>query len=144
MELEFKTIEYNTIEYVEMVELRNDILLEPAGMPYAEDVFVDDEESTHCACYDDGELVACCVLTALDDDAVRLRQMAVAEDRQKQGIGAKLIAFAESEAKGFDFKEMTLHAQRQAEGFYESCGFHSYGDEFMEAGIRHIMMKKSL
>lgn len=142
--MEFKTIEYNTVEYIEMVELRNDILLEPFGMPYAEDVFVDDEESTHCVGYDNGELIACCVLTAIDDDVVRLRQMAVVEDRRKQGIGAQMLTFAENLARQYDFKEIILHGQLTAEGFYTACDYHSYGDEFIEAGIRHIMMKKIL
>lgn len=142
--MEFKIIEYNTVEYIEMVELRNDVLLEPAGDPYAADVFVDDEESTFCACYDDGELIACCVLTDQGNDVVRLRQMAVVEEMRKQGIGSKLIDFAESIAREQEFTEIILHAQRTAEGFYAKCGYKAYGDEFVEAGILHIMMKKEL
>lgn len=142
--MEFKTIEYNTVEYIEMVEFRNDILLEPFGVPYDEEVFEQDEESTFCACYDEGELIACCVLTALDDEVVRLRQMAVIEERRKQGIGAQLISFAEGIAREYDFKEIVLHAQRTAEGFYDRCGYESYGDEFTEAGILHIMMRKKI
>lgn len=142
--MEFRTIEYNTVEYIEMVELRNDVRLEPAGDPYAEDVFVDDEGSTFCACYDDGELLACCVLTDQGEDVVRLRQMAVVEEKRRQGVGAKLLDFAESVAKNEGFGEVILHAQRVAEGFYAKCGYEAYGSEFEEAGILHIMMKKKL
>lgn len=142
--MEFKTIEYNTVEYIEMVEFRNEILLEPFGIPYYEEAFADDEESIFCGCYDNSELIACCVLTSLDEDIVRLRQMAVAEEKRAQGIGQKLITFAESIAKEYDFKEIQLHAQLTAKGFYASCGYESFGEEFMEAGIQHIMMKKNL
>lgn len=142
--MEFKTIEYNSIEYVEMVELRNSILLEPIGLPYFEDVFVKDEESTFCGCYDGSELVGCCILTELTDDVVQLRQMAISEDIQREGVGSELLAFAESVAREYDFKEITLHAQRKVENFYLKNGYHFDGDEFVEAGINHIIMKKSL
>lgn len=142
--MELKTVEYNSVEYIEMVELRNTILLEPIGLPYFEDVFVDDEDSIFCGCYDSEELIGCCVLTEQDDEVVRLRQMAVAEEVQHKGIGSKLIAFAEKIAKEYDFKEITLHAQRKVESFYLKNGYQFDGDEFVEAGISHIMMKKSL
>lgn len=142
--MEFKTIEYNSVDYIEMVELRNTILLEPIGLPYFEDVFVHDEESIFCACYDAGELIACCVLTGLNEELVQFRQMAVLEEYQGQGIGSGLIAFAEEVARQNNFKEVTLHAQRKAESFYLRNGYQFDGEEFIEAGMRHIIMKKSL
>lgn len=142
--MELKTIEYNSVDYIEMIELRNTILLEPIGLPYFEGVFEEDEESIFCACYNDGELIACCVLTEQNDRLVRLRQMAVAEEEQRSGIGSKLIAFAENIARENGFEEITLHAQRSVENFYLRNGYQFDGDEFMEAGILHIMMKKKL
>lgn len=142
--MEFRTVEYNSVDYVEMVELRNTILLEPIGLPYFEDVFIKDEESIFCGCYDNGELVGCCVLTEYTKETVQLRQMAVMEEFQKSGIGSKLISFAEDIAKQDSYEEIMLHAQRAVETFYLKNGYHFEGDEFIEAGIRHIIMKKRL
>lgn len=142
--MEFKIIEYDTVEYIEMVELRNTVLLEPIGMPYFEDVFVQDEESIFIGCYDNGELIACCVLTELDDNLVQLRQMAVAEEFHHTRVGTKLIVFAEKIAKEYDFKKITLHARRVVEGFYLKNGYNSEGEEFVEAGIAHVIMTKSI
>lgn len=142
--MEFRTIEYNSVDYIEMVELRNTILLEPIGLPYFEDAFEQDEESLFCGCYDDGELVACCVLTELDKDLVRFRQMAVLDECQRQGIGSQLLSFAEGVARENGFKEVTLHAQRKVENFYLQNGYHFEGKEFIEAGIVHILMNKTL
>lgn len=142
--MEFRTVEYNSVDYVEMVELRNTILLEPIGLPYFEDVFVKDEESIFCGCFDNGELIGCCVLTEYNKETDQLRQMAVMKEFQKSGIGSKLISFAEEVAKQNNYKEIMLHAQRTVETFYLKNGYHFEGDEFIEAGILHIIMKKSL
>lgn len=142
--MEFRTIEYNSVDYIEMVELRNTILLEPIGLPYFDDAFEQDEESLFCAGYKDSELIACCVLTQLEDGLVRLRQMAVLEEYQRQGIGSQLLSFAENVARENGFKEVTLHAQRKVEEFYLENGYHFNGEEFVEAGIVHILMNKNL
>lgn len=142
--MEFRTIEYNSVDYIEMVELRNTILLEPIGLPYFDDAFEQDEESLFCGCYERGDLIACCVLTQLEKGLVRLRQMAVAEECQRRGIGSLLLTFAESVAKENGFMEMTLHAQRKVENFYLVNGYHFNGEEFIEAGVVHILMNKIL
>lgn len=142
--MELRTIKYNSVDYIEMVELRNAILLEPIGLPYFEDVFVKDEESIFCGCYDNGELIGCCILSEYTVETVQLRQMAVMEEYQKSGIGSKLISFAEKVAKENNYKEIMLHAQRAVETFYLKNGYRFEGDEFFEAGILHIIMKKRL
>lgn len=142
--MEFRTIEYNSVDYIEMVELRNTILLEPIGLSYYDEVFEQDDESIFCGCYDGGELIACCVLTELEKDLVRFRQMAVVEEYQRQGIGSQLLTFAENVARENGFKEVTLHAQRKVEEFYLANKYHFNGEEFVEAGIVHILMNKNL
>ena len=143
--MEIRTVEYNSVEYVEMVELRNTVLLEPIGFPYLEEDFEQDEESIFCGMFDQGEIIGCCVLSPLDEeDHVRLRQMAIVDQRQHQGLGSKIIAFAEGVAKEHDFKEIHLIAQCRAEGFYKNNGYQAYGEVFMDAGVEHIMMKKSI
>ena len=75
---------------------------------------------------------------------MRFRQMAVLEECQRQGIGSQLLSFAESVARENGFKEVTLHAQRKVENFYLQNGYHFEGEEFVEAGIVHILMNKIL
>lgn len=143
--MEIRTVEYNSVEYVEMVELRNTVLLEPIGFPYLAEDFEQDEESIFCGMFDEGELIGCCVLTPMvEDDWVRLRQMAITEDKQHLGLGSQLITFAQNIAQEEGFKEIHLFAQCQAEGFYKKNGYQPYGDIFIDAGVGHIMMKKSI
>jgi predicted GNAT family N-acyltransferase len=41
-------------------------------------------------------------------------------------------------------REVTLHAQCSAEGFYRRAGFTPQGERFEEAGITHIAMHRRL
>ena len=43
--------------------------------------------------------------------------------------------------RGFDFaREIYLHAQQQAQGFYERYGFQVQGEPFLEEGALHVLM----
>lgn len=139
-----RTVEYNSEDYKKMVELRNDVLLAPIGLPYYEEVLKDDAKSIHCVAFEEDRAVACCVLTDLGDGLVQLRQMAVASDKQNKGLGAELIAFAEEVARENDFKEIMLHARRVAENFYLQNKYYFVGEEFDEVDIPHFEMRKKL
>lgn len=139
-----RTVEYGSDDYKKMVELRNDVLLAPIGLPYFDEVLKNDSQSIHCVSFDEDEAVACCVLTDLGDGLVQLRQMAVATDRQGLGLGADLIAFAEYVAKEYGFKEIMLHARRVAENFYLQNDYYFVGEEFDEVEIPHMEMRKKI
>ena len=38
--------------------------------------------------------------------------------------------------------ELMLHAQLTSVAFYSSLGFEAYGEEFDEAGIAHVSMRR--
>ncbi len=142
--IEKRTVEYGSEDYQKMVELRNDILLAPIGLAYYAEVLKNDADSIHCVAFDGDRAVACCVLTKLEDGLVQLRQMAVAADKQSQGLGADLIAFAEYVAKEHGFDEIMLHARRVAENFYLQNDYYFVGEEFLEVEIPHLEMRKKL
>jgi predicted GNAT family N-acyltransferase len=41
-------------------------------------------------------------------------------------------------------REIELHAQVAARRFYERAGYAAVGDEYLEAGIRHVSMRRAL
>lgn len=53
-----------------------------------------------------------------------------------------LMVFLLSLARRMGIDEVTLHAQTHAAGFYAKHGFRAEGEEFMEAGIRHVVMRR--
>lgn len=63
-----------------------------------------------------------------------------AEEYRGQSIGDLMTRLMI--LRGFDFaKEIYLHAQLQAQGFYERYGFRAEGEPFLEEGQEHVLMR---
>lgn len=71
-------------------------------------------------------------------------RMAVLAPWRGKGIGAAMLSALLDKAREHQWAEVTLHAQVDAIGFYRRFGFVCAGEEFMEAGIRHRLMRKTL
>lgn len=74
----------------------------------------------------------------------RIGRMAVLSSDRKHGVGAKLLAALEAEAKRRGLSHIKLHAQLAAMEFYKRHGYEADGAVFEEAGMPHLEMKKSL
>ncbi len=126
-----------------VMALREKVFVHEQGVPA--DLEHDDLDATalHLLAEDGGRIVGCCRLVP-SGDAMRLGRMAVAADARGTSIGALLLAFAEAVAREEGAAEMTLHAQVSARGFYDRAGYAPEGDEFLDAGIVHVAMRRAL
>ncbi|MGZ3254457.1 MAG: GNAT family N-acetyltransferase [Burkholderiaceae bacterium] len=68
-------------------------------------------------------------------------RMAVKRANRKAGIGGAILCALMQEAKKRGDRTVILNAQLQAQAFYERYGFAPEGEEFMDAGIPHILMR---
>ena len=68
-------------------------------------------------------------------------RMAVLASARGNGVGGKILQSLMQAAQQRGDKRVVLCAQRQAEGFYAHFGFIAFGDEYREAGIKHIDME---
>ena len=139
-----KQIDHGTKEYQQMVKLRNDILRQPLGLSFTEEELAKEKNDILIGAFDDDELLACCMLTKVDNNCLRLRQMAVQNNLQGKGIGASMMNFAEIVARDKGYKRLIMHARKTALGFYEKLGYRVTGDEFIEVTIPHFVMEKRL
>lgn len=71
-------------------------------------------------------------------------RMAVAASVRGRGIGGRILDMLVREARSLGMNELVLNAQVQAQRFYARHGFVGEGDEFMEAGIAHRLMRRRL
>lgn len=138
-----KIIDYGTIEYQQMVELRNDILRKPLGMVLEATDIEADEENILIGAFEDEKMLGCCMLVRKDGN-ILLRQMAVRNQLQGKGICRALMEFAENIARDIGYKEIAMHARSSSTGFYEKLGYRISGDEFEKLSIPHILMKKRI
>jgi predicted GNAT family N-acyltransferase len=74
----------------------------------------------------------------------KIGRMAVLKDWRSTGVGAALLEFLVESARQRGLKACRLNAQSHAIGFYVRHGFAMEGEEFLEAGITHRRMQRSL
>ena len=71
-------------------------------------------------------------------------RMAVAAPLRGKGVGGAVLEALVAEAARTGLAEVALNAQVHALAFYRRHGFVEYGDVFMEAGIPHRAMRRTL
>ena len=130
--------------YRRALDLREAILRKPLGLVVTAEELADDRLRQHFVATSRGAVVGSVSLRPLDGDTVQLRQMAVVEERQREGIGAQLLARAEHWARGHGYRLMVLNARLGAEGFYARYGYRAEGEPFDENTVPHIRMTKVL
>jgi predicted GNAT family N-acyltransferase len=74
---------------------------------------------------------------------VKVRQVAVDPAFQRVGLGRRVMALAENVARELE-RDVELHARQVSAAFYDSLGYHPVGKPFVEVGLPHLKMVKSL
>ena len=139
-----KIIDHGTKEYQQMVKLREDILRKPLGLTFDTQELEDEKKNLLIGAFEDDNMLGCCMLVEENSESVKLRQMAVLNALQGKGIGRALMQFAENLARDHGYKVLTMHARKNAVGFYEKMGYRVKGEEFQEVSIPHYEMEKEL
>ncbi len=99
-----------------------------------------DESAIHVLVAADGEYVG--TGRMLDDG--HIGRIAILRDYRGRGLGASVVQALVDEAVRRGYPRVYLGAQTHAIDFYAKLGFTPYGDEFMDAGIPHLAMEKTL
>lgn len=146
--LDFRILEYGSCDYHTMIDLRSEVLRKPLGLTFSAEQLQKEINDIFIAGFtqeNDHEILAgCCILTPVSENTVQLRQMAVSPRLQGKGIGREIVVFAEQYARSNGFDELTMHARKEATGFYQKLGYKICGEEFTEVGIPHYEMRKNL
>ncbi|HUZ59272.1 MAG TPA: GNAT family N-acetyltransferase [Hanamia sp.] len=139
-----KQIDHGTKEYEQMVKLRNDVLRKPLHLIFEKEELDREKNDILIGAFEEDKMLGCCLLTRMDHNCVRLRQMAVQNNLQGKGIGASMMNYAENIARDSGYKKMIMHARKTAIGFYEKLGYSVVSKEFTEVSIPHFIMEKRL
>jgi GNAT superfamily N-acetyltransferase len=140
-------IAHGSRAYEETVRLREAVLRRPLGLSFTRQELDDEASSQHIAAFEGDEetpCVGCLVLMPVDRDVVRMRQVAVRPDRQREGLGAALVAFAERVARARGYGEITAHVREPVIPFYARLGYELSGSRFVEVTLPHFLMRKRL
>lgn len=111
-----------------------------------EDIELDeyDADADHVLLLLDGEPVATARLVVRPDGVGVVGRVAVLGEHRGTGLGDAVMDAIEARAAERGLRAIELHAQTYVRGFYERRGYHAFGEEYWEAGIRHISMRRDL
>lgn len=142
--MELRRIKYNTPEYERVVALRRRVLRAPLGLDFTPEQLAAETDDIHLAGFEGEEPVACLILTTGEAHEFKMRQVAVAPERQGEGLGSRLVEYSETVARAADCRRIMLLARETAVPFYLRAGYETVGDLFEEVGLPHRKMMKWL
>ncbi len=123
------------------MEVRIEVFVDEQRIPLELENDADDHSAFHAVAYNDiGQAIATGRLLAGQNGQGRIGRMAVKRVFRGSGQGAAVLAALLAEATRRGDRELTLHAQTSAQGFYERHGFKARGEVFDEVGLTHIEM----
>jgi predicted GNAT family N-acyltransferase len=125
------------------VALRHDVFCLEQGVPEWEEVDGRDPEGIHLVAVAYGELLGTCRLLHTGR-TIQFSRLAVRAGARRQGIATALLSLADEEARAMGAKRLVLHAQTYALKLYENAGYRARGRVFVEAGIEHVAMEKTV
>ena len=131
-------------DWPEVAALRTRVFVEEQGVPA--EIEQDDRDATavHALSRDASGRVVATGRLLVDGDRASIGRMAADPAVRGRGHGAAVLAELHRQAVLRGVREVELHAQVSARRFYERAGYVAVGDEYEEAGIRHVTMVREL
>ena len=109
--IQIREISYNTPDYTKELVLRDKVLRKPLGMSLYDANLDAEKDDVHIGAFVNNDMVGVLILTKLNADEIKMRQVAVDEDWRSLNIGRALVVFAEESSKMKGFKTMLLNAR---------------------------------
>ena len=139
-------VDFGSSRYDELVELRYKVLLEPLGLKFLDMYREKEMNYLHIGCVEslDDNLVGGLMLVPVNDEEIRLMQVAVDSKYQREGVGREMVKYAEKRAREAGYSRIVMHAMLSVVHFYEKLGYRQEGDIFEENGITFARLVKDL
>lgn len=123
--------------------VRMTVFVEEQKVPPEEELDAHDETAIHFISYHDEEAVAASRLRFVKEYG-KLERICVLKPYRGRDIGKQIIHEMEATILEKGYKKAKLNAQTHAQAFYQKLGYETISGEFMDAGIPHVTMTKTL
>lgn len=123
--------------------VRREVFVNEQRVPASVEKDEHDEKALHVIAYE-GETPIGAGRLRIDGKAGKVERLCVKKAYRNKGVGRKMMAYIEDVARTLHLHQLNLHAQIDAQHFYQQFGYKSYSDLFYEAGMPHVAMKKGL
>ncbi|EMA01793.1 Predicted N-acyltransferase, GNAT family [Haloarcula vallismortis] len=124
--------------------VRKAVFVEEQGVSENEELDGNDSDAVQFLARDGEYPVGTARLRFPEPTVGKVERVAVRQPYRGDGVGTALMRAVEDAARDDGATVLKLHAQTHVEPFYEQLGYETVSDEFEEAGIPHIEMRKRL
>ncbi len=131
----------------QLQSIRRQVFLEEQQVPIEDEWDgKDDLETTlhYLAFTTPGDKAIACLRILKTESTWKIGRVAVMAHQRKKGVAEILMLSVISKALETNIRELILESQLYITPFYESLGFQICSEVFMDAGIKHVRMKKKL
>jgi predicted GNAT family N-acyltransferase len=128
----------------EVAALRTRVFVVEQGVPAEIEQDAADATAVHVLSRDDSGRVVATGRLLVHGRTAGIGRMAADASARGRGHGAAVLAELHRQALVRGVSEIELHAQLPARGFYERAGYVAVGEEYEEAGIAHVTMRRRL
>lgn len=122
--------------------VRRTVFIDEQGVSEEEEIDAFEQESVHFVIYDDDKPIAAGRFRTIDGIG-KIERICVLPTYRGRGIGKRIMEAIEQYAKQHVTK-VKLNAQTHAEPFYKQLGYETVSDVFLDAGIPHVTMVKTI
>jgi predicted GNAT family N-acyltransferase len=133
-------------QIVDAFLIRTAVFVVEQQVPAIEEIDLLDRTAPFLVAYaNDGTPAGTARILLPDEDTAKIGRVAVLPAWRHQGLGRHLMEAAETFIREqTNASSIKLGSQISALPFYEKLGYVPFGDPFVEAGIDHVMMQKSV
>lgn len=124
-------------------QIRFTVFVDEQNVPAALEIDAYEEEAIHFVGYENGQAIAASRIRFVDDYG-KLERICILKAHRGKQYGKQIIQAMEQEIKRQGYEKAKLNGQTYAEGFYNKLGYKTTSEAFMDAGIPHVEMIKTL
>lgn len=130
-------------ELEDAFNVRRTVFVDEQNVPEEEEIDQHESEAVHFVLYNEGTAAGAGRFRVLDGIG-KVERICVLKENRKTGAGVAVMNKIEEYAKSQGITTLKLNAQTQAIPFYSRLGYETVSGEFLDAGIPHKTMKKTI
>lgn len=130
-------------ELADAFEVRRTVFVGEQNVPEEEEIDQHESEAVHFVLYSEGTAAGAGRFRILDGIG-KVERICVLKESRNSGAGVAVMNKIEDYAKSQGISSLKLNAQTHAIPFYSRLGYETVSEEFLDAGIPHKTMKKTI
>jgi predicted GNAT family N-acyltransferase len=134
----------NQLEKEQAFDVRRKVFVDEQRVPLHIEMDEHDDDATHFVAYQLEQPIAAGRIREVEVGLGKVERVCVLPEYRGQHIGVMMMNGMEEYAQSNGIFRLKLNAQTHALAFYEHLGYEVTSDEFMDAGIPHKSMEKTV